>query len=196
MTTRAPWTIRNYAQYGRFVPVATEGGVTFWTGNHPLAVGEGDLAANPTLKRESLALRLRHPALSEEQMEPVYYREALSWMREHPWRWLSLEARKAFYLLVPIGPSYRLHSARYYAASLVSYGLLLPAALVGCGRLGRRRRSAPGVWLLGGSAIAACLLFFPQERFRIPVIDPVLIICASAVFLNDDETESRGFSAT
>ena len=39
--------LRNYAHDGRFVLVASDGGVTFWTGNHPLAIGEGDLAANP-----------------------------------------------------------------------------------------------------------------------------------------------------
>ena len=61
-----PWMARNYRHDGRLVLVASEGGVTFWTGNHPLAIGEGDLAANPTLKRESLALRSRHPALQKK----------------------------------------------------------------------------------------------------------------------------------
>ena len=183
-----PWTLRNYGHYGRFVLVASEGGVTFWTGNHPLAIGEGDLAANPDLKRESLALKARHADLTEEQMEPVYYRDALTWIGANPGRWLLLEVRKAFFLVVPIGPSYRLHSARYRAASVVSYVLLLPVALVGLWRLGLRRRDAPGLWLLAGSAIAACLVFFPQERFRIPVIDPVLVVCAGALFLTDDQT--------
>jgi 4-amino-4-deoxy-L-arabinose transferase-like glycosyltransferase len=178
----APWSARNYREYGRFVPIATEGGVTFWTGNHPLAIGEGDFAANPDLKRDYLALRSRYPALREEQMEPVYYGEALAWIRAHPWRWLTLEARKLFYLLVPIGPSYRLHSLRYYAASAVSYALLLPAALIGAWRMGARRRLAPGLWLLGAAAVVASLVFFPQERFRIPVIDPVLVVCAGALF--------------
>ena len=35
-----PWTVRNYVHHGRLVFVASEGGVTFWTGNHPLAVGD------------------------------------------------------------------------------------------------------------------------------------------------------------
>ena len=48
--TIAPWTARNWAAYGRPVLVASEGGITFWTGNHPLAVGDGDLAANPAIK--------------------------------------------------------------------------------------------------------------------------------------------------
>jgi len=61
----APWTVRNLRVYDRFVLVASEGGVTFWTGNHPLATGEGDMAANPDLKRASLALRAQHPDLDE-----------------------------------------------------------------------------------------------------------------------------------
>jgi 4-amino-4-deoxy-L-arabinose transferase-like glycosyltransferase len=177
----APWTARNFAHYGRMVLVATEGGVTFWTGNHPLAIGDGDLAANPELKRANLALRARYPALSEEQMEPVYYEEAFAWIRAHPGRWLALEIRKLFYLVVPIGPSYRLHSHRYYVASVISYALVLPPALLGLWRLGARRRLAPGLWLLGASAVVTSLVFFPQERFRIPIIDPVLIVCAAAL---------------
>jgi 4-amino-4-deoxy-L-arabinose transferase-like glycosyltransferase len=185
----APWTVRNTLEHGRFVLVATEGGVTFWTGNHPRAIGDGDLAANPHLKLESQALRRQHPELSEEAMEPVYYREALGWIRSHPADWLGLELRKAFYLVVPIGPSYTLHSARYFAASVISYGLVLPVAIAGFVRLGRRRRQSPGLWLLAGSAVATCLIFFPQERFRIPVLDPALIICAGAAFAPSRETD-------
>ena len=184
-----PWSIRNTIEYGRFVGVATEGGVTFWTGNHPRARGDGDLAANPHLKLESQALRRQHPERSEEAMEPVYYREALRWMRSHPIDWLRLEVRKVFYLIVPIGPSYTLHSARYYGASVISYGLALPLAVAGFIRLGRRRSRTPGLWLLAGSAIATCLIFFPQERFRIPIIDPTLIICASAALVPLRESE-------
>jgi hypothetical protein len=58
----APWTIRNHRVYGRWIAVASEGGVTFWTGNHPLAKGDGDLAANPEIKRAELAFRAAHQA--------------------------------------------------------------------------------------------------------------------------------------
>ena len=60
----APWTLRNVRVYDRLVLVASEGGVTFWTGNHPLAGGEGDLAANPAIKQAELAFRQRHAGLS------------------------------------------------------------------------------------------------------------------------------------
>jgi hypothetical protein len=35
---------------------------------------------------------------------------------------------------------------------------------------------------MAGSAMAMCLIFFPQERFRVPVIDPALAICAGAAW--------------
>jgi 4-amino-4-deoxy-L-arabinose transferase-like glycosyltransferase len=177
----APWTIRNARTYGRFVLVASEGGVTFWTGNHPLARGEGDLAANPELKRAELEFRRSHPGLTPEELEPLYYRDALRSIADAPGRWLVNVARKLFFTVVPAGPSYTLHSTRYRVASVVSYVLLLPFAIAGVVRLWSSDRRPTGVLLLGASAVVVGLIFFPQERFRIPVIDPVLIIAASAL---------------
>jgi len=34
---------------------------------------------------------------------------------------------------------------------------------------------------MAAATVAAGLVFFPQERFRIPVIDPALIVGAAAV---------------
>ena len=69
--TIAPWTISNYVTYGRPVLIASEGGITFWTGNHPLSPGEGDMAANPAIKLDSLRVRTGHPGLTAEQLEPI-----------------------------------------------------------------------------------------------------------------------------
>ncbi len=174
-----PWAVRSSMSHARFVPVASEGGVTFWTGNNALARGEGDLAANPEIKRAQEQLRHAHPELTEEQMEPVYYREAFRWMREQPLDWLVLEMRKAFYLVVPIGPSYTLHSRLYLVGSIVSYGLALIAAVFGLWRAMPPLSRTPGLWLLAAASILICLIFFPQERFRVPIVDPALLVCAS-----------------
>ncbi|PYR94842.1 MAG: hypothetical protein DMF84_02260 [Acidobacteria bacterium] len=176
----APWTVRNARVHGRFVLVASEGGVTFWTGNNPLARGEGDMAANPELKRAELEFRNRHADLTPEQREPLYYREAFAWIRRHPAQWTALLARKVFYTIVPLGPSYTLHSKKYLVASAGAYLLLLPPALAGAWRL--RRGCAPvALWLLAASTVFVSVVFFPQERFRIPVIDPALIVSAAAL---------------
>jgi hypothetical protein len=166
--------------------LASEGGVTFWTGNHPLAVGDGDLAANPALKQTEIEFRQAHAGLTPEQLEPFYYRAALEWIRANPGAWLALEARKAFYTIVPAGPSYTLHSARYTAASIVAYLLVLPAAIVSA--LRRRDKAPLALWLMAAATVLAGLVFFPQERFRIPVIDPALIV--SAAMLADSERTS------
>jgi len=183
-----PWTLRNHQVYGRWIAVASEGGVTFWTGNHPLAIGDGDLSTNPELKRAELAFRAAHADLTPEQLEPLYYRDALRWIRRDPGAWLALMARKAFYTIVPAGPSYAVHSTRYVVASVVAYLIVLPAAIAGAWR-GRtagpstalRANPAP-LWLLAAATILAGLIFFPQERFRLPVIDPALIVTASLIW--------------
>ena len=177
----APWTLRNARTYGRFVLVASEGGVTFWTGNHPLARGEGDLAANPEIKHAEIAFRAQHPGLTAEDLEPLYYRDAVGHILDQPGWWVSLLAKKAFYTFVPFGPSYTLHSTRYLLASVIPYLLLAPVALIGLGRLLRRPRAAIPLLLLALSVVMTSLIFFPQERFRIPVLDPTVIVCASGV---------------
>lgn len=177
-----PWTARNYRVYDRFVLVASEGGVTFWTGNHPLSRGDGDLAANPALKRAELEFRLAHPGLTAEQLEPLYYRDALQHIVRHPGWWLLLLVKKAFYTIVPAGPSYTLHSWKYLAASVASYLVLLPCALAGFRRVWRAARRPTALLLAAASVLIAGLLFFPQERFRIPVLDPTMIVCAAACF--------------
>ena len=180
LTVVAPWTLRNLHTYRRLVLVAADGGVTFWTGNHPLARGEGDLAANPEIKRAEIEFRAAHPGLTAEALEPLYYKDALSRIAGRPGWWLGLLARKAFYTVVPIGPSYTLHSTRYLLTTVVPYALLVPAAWAGFIISSRHGRPPVPLYLLGAATLLTCLIFFPQERFRIPAIDPIVIVGAAA----------------
>jgi hypothetical protein len=95
--------------------------------------------------------------------------------------WLGLLARKAFFTVVPGGPSYAVHSPRYRWTSILSYLLLMPFGIAGLVVLRHRRKRPAALLLLGASSLLVCVVFFPQERFRIPVIDPVLIVCAAAL---------------
>ena len=118
--------------------------------------------------------------MSAEALEPLYYRDALQWIRSDPGAWLRLLARKAFYTVVPAGPSYAVHSTKYVVASVAAYLLVLPAAVAGAWRWRNSGRAGPvPLWLMAASTIVAGLVFFPQERFRIPVIDPALIVTAA-----------------
>jgi hypothetical protein len=79
---------------------------------------------------------------------------------------------------VPVGPSYRLHAPRYFWASAVSLLLLMPAAAVGLVRAPAAARPL-ALLTLAASTVLVALLFFPQERFRLPVMDPALIAAAA-----------------
>jgi hypothetical protein len=56
--------------------------------------------------------------------------------------------------------------------------LVLPFTLLGLWRTRRSARPA-ALLLLALSAVLVCLMFFPQERYRTPVIDPAMIVCAA-----------------
>ena len=176
----APWTWRNWTTHQRFIPVAADAGVNLWIGNHPLATGEGDMATNVPLKLAQRAFVAAQGDLGPEALDPHYTREAIGWLTSSPLRIAGLAARKAFYAIVPIGPSYRAHSRAYVVASVVPYVLAFPLALASV--LAWRQHARPPVALavLAASSWMLMLVFFPHERYRLPVIDPVLIILASA----------------
>ncbi len=177
-----PWIARNYAVHGRFVLTASHGGVTFWTGNNPLARGEGDLAANPEIGRARVAFEQRHQGLTPEALDRAYYEDAFRFITANPAGCALLLVKKLFYTVVPIGPSYRLHSPLYFLTTLFSYALVLACAVPGFAGLAARGRAShlTALWLLALSTVAACVVFFPQERFRTPVLDPMLLVCAAA----------------
>ena len=81
--------------------------------------------------------------------------------------------------VIPAGPSYALHSTLYRVWSSASYLLLLPFAILGVRAWIGRPRCPEALFVLAASAIIVGLIFFPQERFRIPVLDPTLIVCAA-----------------
>jgi len=51
---------------------------------------------------------------------------------------------------------------------------------MGLVRLARAGRLPVPLLLLAASSCLVCLVFFPQERFRIPVVDPTLLVTAAS----------------
>lgn len=63
-------------------------------------------------------------------------------------------------------------------APVVFYSLLLRFGVAGALKLARVGTVPVGLRLLAASIIESSLLFFPWERFRIPLLDPNLIVLA------------------
>jgi len=85
-----PWTVRNAAEAGSFVGVATNSSTTLWSGHNPKADG-GATYAPPSL----LAPATKKTGIEFEVAEGrLLRREALEYMRSHPLRELTLIPRK------------------------------------------------------------------------------------------------------
>jgi 4-amino-4-deoxy-L-arabinose transferase-like glycosyltransferase len=176
----APWTWRNWTVHHRFIPIAADAGVNLWIGNHPLATGEGDMATNTGVKLAQRAFVAAHPGLGPEALDRVFMRDALGWGADAPLRIGRLVLEKAFFAIVPVGPSYRAHSRAYVVASVVPYLAALPLAVTATLAWRQYQRPPAALLTLAVSAWLLMLVFFPHERYRLPVIDPVLIILASS----------------
>jgi hypothetical protein len=59
--------------------------------------------------------------------------------------------------------------------------LLLPFGALGLVRICRGTHPPAALGVLLASAVIVCLIFLPQERFRVPAIDQALIVGAAAL---------------
>jgi 4-amino-4-deoxy-L-arabinose transferase-like glycosyltransferase len=178
-----PWNLHLYRQEGRWIFVASEGGVTFWTGTHPAYSGDGDLAGNPPVQQAYRQLLAQTQDQTAAQREQSYWRFAKQNILADPAGTFVLELKKLLYWILPIGRSVRMTSLLHQITSMVFYGALVVLALMGFPKVPPETR----LFFLGvlASFTLMALIFIPQERFRIATIDPILILIASAKLKDD-----------
>jgi hypothetical protein len=177
-----PWTVRNYAAFGRFVLLNTNAGFAFYWGNHPIhgtrfvpILPDGAYAG---LIPEELA------RLDEAALERALMRRAAGFVASDPVRFLKLSASRVTEY-VKFWPSRDSGRASNYARVL-SFGVCLPLMAAGMilGLSGSRHRGgdAPSgqrraVWLLLGLAgvyTFVHVISWTLVRYRLPV-DAVLM---------------------
>lgn len=174
-----PWTLRNYLVHRELILISTNGGLNFWIGNNEKATGEYIFpsALDSDLFTQSASL-------SEVQRDRLYYKTAVNFIREHPWKYMELLAQKTlyFWLFRPnIGANYpNAGEALDMAKSLyiLSFVLLLPGGVLGIILSLSQWRKLFLIYGLLASQMATHILYFSGTRFRTPV-DPYLIIFAS-----------------
>ncbi len=172
-----PWEMELYRQHGRFIFVASEGGVTFWTGTHPQYSGDGDLAVNPPVQKDYRELLRQNSSLTPSQREKIYFQNALQNILLHPWAYVKNECKKLFYWFIPLGRSVTQASLAHRAVSVLFY---IPVLVIGL--MGFRRSPVDARLFCAGLALSftvMILLFLPQERFRISTIDPLLLLLSA-----------------
>lgn len=173
----APWNLYLYRQEGRFIFIASEGGVTFWTGTHPQYSGEGDLSVNPPVQKAYRDLLKEHASDTPTQRENLYFQLALQNIFQHPLQYAVIELKKLLFWILPIGPSILQTSLLHRVSGICFYVPLLILSILAMRSISKDIR----FFALGviGSFTVMILLFFPQERFRIVTVDPILVLLAS-----------------
>jgi 4-amino-4-deoxy-L-arabinose transferase-like glycosyltransferase len=175
-----PWTVRNYLQFGEFIPVSTMGGSVLLQGNNRLVVTDPELYGynvwDTKIPEYRDALRAADHEIERDRIAKRY---AVEWIKSNPDKWLFMAQAK---LRRGLTPFLKPHSpAHFRYATLFGWGpvLVLSAvaflpSLVTCLRSGN-----PG-WLIHltiAHFLLQTVIFFGYARYRFPV-EPYFVLLA------------------
>ena len=185
-----PWTVRNYAAFGRFVLLNTNAGYAMFWSNHPIH----GASFIPIFSRPEAYRDLIPPAwlaLNEADLDRKLLQQGLQYVWEEPGRYLllSLSRVREYFKFWPSAQS----GLASNLSRVFSIGLLLPFMLIGVGRsaLLLRDRGAPSrgcgnrrmplvlMYLFMGLYSLIHVLSWTLPRYRLPV-DAVLVVFAAA----------------
>jgi 4-amino-4-deoxy-L-arabinose transferase-like glycosyltransferase len=167
----APWVMRNYEVFGRFVFLRDDFGLQFRLGNWKGADGMLMAYLQPNLNRGELE---KFRSMGEYAYAEDCKREAFDWVRENPGRFAVISLKRFFYYWngVPRATS---------STSLVDFrtSAFLATSVLTLWGLGRAvRKKIPGAWLFAGLILTYPTVYYfvyPHARYRHP-IEPELVI--------------------
>lgn len=192
-----PWALRNYAVFGEFVLVSTNGGISMLAGNNP---GMTPDFSKDFVMDDALVESVGHPMKPELEVNRDAKNKAIGWIKDNPWEFLALIPHKVWRLWAPDGEaewqfqagstSYSTHTSlfrsvrvlnQFYYASIVMLALLFPLLHV------RKRISVSNRWIWLGYLLAIIttaisVAFSGQSRYHFPVMPFLMINAAWAAY--------------
>ena len=174
----APWTVRNYSVFDRFVLLNTNAGFAFFWANHPIH-GQNFPANLPDWESYIELIPPELLPLNEAELDRALLSRAFDLIRDDPRRYLLLSISRFndYFMFWPSAESGMISNI----SRVLSFGLLWP--LMAYGLISHVRRSfSSDVFILYLFIIvytAIHLFSWALIRYRLP-IDAVLIIFASA----------------
>lgn len=168
-----PWLMRNYLVLGSPV-LTTDGGCTFWSGNHPRSDGGGE-CITPEIPTYLYILRLDEAAMDRE-----FYRDGWRFIREDPSRFVRLMGARVWRMWRPWPHAEHVGAATAIvgAAEFVPVFLL---AILGVVLVRHRWRQLLLIGFLAGYMTAVHMLFMAVTRYRVPLMPFFIIIASAAV---------------
>ena len=173
----APWTVRNYLVFNRFVLLNTNAGFAFFWSNHPIH-GQNFPANLPDWDSYIRLIPPELLSLDEAELDQALLKRGLGFIREDPGRYLILSISRFndYFMFWPSAESSFISNM----SRVFSFGLLWP--FMAYGLISHVRRSFSSEVLILYLFIiiytAIHLLSWSLIRYRLPV-DAVLIIFAS-----------------
>jgi 4-amino-4-deoxy-L-arabinose transferase-like glycosyltransferase len=155
--TVAPWSIRNYVLLRRFVPLTSQGGLSLWIANNPLA--DGTAIGSKVLSKPHLDF------LPEVDRGIAYQRLAIQFILENPLQFVRLSLHRLLYFwhLTYHGEGFT------EIIFLAIYLPLLALAAIGAWEGWCTNRDATLLLLtVPVSLTAVHAVFLPEGRYRFP----------------------------
>jgi len=190
-----PVLVRNYVIGRDFVPIASQGGVNFYIGNHHQS--DGRTAIVPGTRPDwwggyydtiSRAEKDEKRQLKPSEVSNHYFKRGFEFVFSSPWESLKLFSRKSYMFWAGGERSNNKYIYFFWDLSgmrkvpLAGFWLIAPLALLGGALQWRRRAQLAGLYLFVVSYMAGVILFFVNARFRLPVVPLLIIFAAYAVF--------------
>jgi 4-amino-4-deoxy-L-arabinose transferase-like glycosyltransferase len=201
----APITLWNGLAGGDWALISTQGGVNLWIGNNPQADGASALVPGTRADwwggyRDAIqqAEALEGRPLKPSEVSDSYVRRVRAFWAAEPAHALELTLWKLRLFLTDreLGNNqderfFALHFGPLLRWLPLSYGILLPLALVGLALAARRWRELFPLWALVPVYTASIVLFFVNARFRIPLVLPLAVFAAHALVWSADAWRAR-----
>jgi 4-amino-4-deoxy-L-arabinose transferase-like glycosyltransferase len=172
----SPWLIRNYEVFGHFVFLRDDFGLQFRLGNWKGADGMLMAYLQPNLNKLEFE---KFQRMGELAYAADCKKLAFDWVRENPWRFVVISAKRFFYYWNGVPKPTDSRAPWDFRSSL----FLASSVLVLWGLIRALRQKRPAAWLFAGLVLTYPTTYyfvFPHARYRHP-IEPEL--CILAVFL-------------
>jgi 4-amino-4-deoxy-L-arabinose transferase-like glycosyltransferase len=170
-TVLAPWVVRNYEVFGRFVFLRDDFGLQVKLGNGPYADGMLMAYLQPNLNKLELE---KFQSMGELAYGEACKQQAFGWIRENPGRFAVISLKRFFYYWNGVPrPTGSTSSVDFRSSAFLATSVL---ALWGLWRALRQKR--PAAWLFAGLVLTYPTVYyfvFPHARYRHP-IEPELVI--------------------
>lgn len=173
----APWLVRNYETFGKFIFIRDNFGAELRLGNGPGADGTWMEYLHPT--QDVYAMR-QYQEMGELAYIAMRKKQAVDYIRADTTRFLELCGKRFVYFWA--GPP---KATEPPWMNEVKNSLFLASSILTFWGLGRAlRRRIPGAWLLFWLVLlypAIYYLVFPSPRYRVPIEPEMAILCVFVI---------------